>query len=486
MNAQQLYLQRRAPALWTAIKNKNLWFVRSTEIYNPATKGHLVTFSREQYINMPDVLNKKEIFEIPERALFNQSINVLVTPFGIGNVWDCRRYIFVAPMLEFVGELVGGVPQDFLTIGSHIYTSESYLLVPNTDVEKVKRDFPNLKSTIVGYNYPTRIFDLEGVRCLDELSIQGGPGETTPREAVEQLFDRISKEKDVDIWRFPNQYVPGRGLRPEIHPSNSSNGVFAKRTKRNGTQISVFKLLEPFVSPFVADSHSLETICGKINMMKSSLRNKNRTTETGRFISDLTVHEKPCDEIGNDYYAFQIMYNLKSFKATELDETDKYSPWARTYLTALYDKSLNILCYLEVLHKYKTVHPENLDYINSYLFPIDKPNNKLADVLIRLVNSAQFLPLKNLIFQISEHIASQCFMELELNYMGTVYPDLHTRFNQKMDEIIVSLHTEVERIKRRNLDLNDPEVKRKHNRAIIKATTKLTGGRRKLRSTRRK
>jgi len=493
MNAQQRHLANKAPELWAAINNKNLWLVRSTEIYNPMTMRELAYFSTEQYVNMHDILDKKAIFEIPQRALFNQSINLLVLPFTSSYIWDCRKYIFVAPMSEFVGELVGGTHQDFLTVGSHQYTAESYLLVPNDEVEKVHADFPNLKSTIVGYNYPKRLTGKETLSCTNEL-LHGEYNikEETPRLAVENLFDRISRTKGIDIWRYPQQYYNSKLRAPKQHPSNSGNNQWSFRVDKNGKSINIDECLIKFNPLFKADEFSLEKLCGHIQLMKNTLRIKNSTTNNGSFLSDLIETETDCDKIpialdkNYDIHAFKITRHLKEFKETQLDIVDKYSPIAKRYLSAIYTKSSNIICYLEVLHAYKKAHPQNLEYINSYLFAIDKPNNKLADVLLILVNKAEFQPLRNLIVKISNRINEDCAYELAHSYTDPEYLTLKAQFTTKINEIVNLLHIEVERIKSRNENLSDPVVKLKHNKNLIKARAKLTGGKKNRNNKTRK
>jgi hypothetical protein len=480
MNKQQLFLQRKAPGLWTAINNKNLWFVRSTEIYNPGTQKQLAFDSRERYVNMTSVLDRKEIFEIPERALFNQSINLLVLPFTGINTWDCRRYIFVAPMSEFVGELVGGTHQDYLTVGSHRYTEESYLLVPNDEVEKIKIDFPNLKSTIVGYNYPKTLLGEEGVKCLNKLKDGIDTGLETPRMAVENLFDKISKEKGINIWRFPKeeQYTEF-GLQPKIHPTNSGKNEWSFRVDDKGKRINIDSLLEQFHALFAADQFSLEVLCEKINKIKNDLR-RNVTTKSDNFISDYTDYTdeneaKSCERIQSNYtriYAFDITIWLESFE-TIFDDPYRFSSDAKRYLIAIYDKSSNIVNYLEILHKYKKVHPENIDYINSYVF--GKPNNKLVDILLSLLNKKEIQPLRKIIVSLSNAISGVC-LSFEPTYNTVEINDLVARFNTKMDQITELLHTEVEYLKKRNSTLKNPAIRKKVNNSVRRVQAQLKGG----------
>ena len=483
MDAQKRYLANKAPELWAAINNKNLWLVRSTEIYNPMTMGQLAKFSREQYVKMPDILDRKAIFEIPQRALFNQCINLLVLPFTGTDIWDCRKYVFVAPMSEFVGELVGGTHQDFLTVGSHVYTTESYLLVPNDEVEKVHADFPNLKSTIVGYNYPKRLSGKETLSCTMELSRgESNIKEETPRLAVENLFDRISREKGIDIWRFPEQYQNSKLRAPKQHPTNLGNNEWAVRVDKHGAQINVDSLLIKFNPLFKADGFSLEVICNKISSIKNALRKKNVTTNDGLFLSDIVETQPDCNDLpgrATGWYSIYVMViasQLKDFKESQLDEIDKYSESAREYLIAIYSKSFNIIFYLEILHAYKKNHPENVEYINSYLFGIDKPNNKLADILLLLVNKAEHQPLRRLFIRMSNHIFQNCTIMIEETFVDDVFLQLRKQFKRKIDSAVSQLHGSIEYIKQRNENLSDPEARRIHNQKLIKAMAKIKGG----------
>jgi hypothetical protein len=91
-----------------------------------------------------------------------------------------------------------------------------------------------------------------------------------------------------------------------------------------------------------------------------------------------------------------------------------------------------------------------------------------------LVNRPEFQPLRKLIVDISNTIWEDCVNLDDLN--EEIKKKDRALFNTKLSEATDMLNTDITRIKARNDNLSDPEVKRKHNANLIKAMAKLNGG----------
>ena len=410
-----------ARPLQDAIDNKNLWFVRSTQIYNPLTKDYLANYSREQYYNYADLFDYKKIFDIPEKAGFNQSINFLVIPFTIANNWECRKYIFVAPVSEFQGELWTGNLRDFLTIGPHTYTEESYLLVPQNELEQVKKDFPKLRSQIKGYNYPPQLEGLETEKCFERVS-RGLGDYTTPRQAVNNLLDEIQREKGYEIWRLD----PNVEAASVTSPPNDAVGKFKllKPDRSDADVDGLLKLLNKESTQVSApDGSHLEQLTKKlhiaINKIKTNPVNNSDVSTPAKptppaepappakysreqayssfgtakpapppppaFISDIEVFpttKEECDKVfaarSVDIYYYCKTLNHEISLISVNNNVKKI-------LLSIYDKSINMILYLEILHTFKKLYRHLVkELIDEFKHTYTNPSKNV--VTVSLVN----------------------------------------------------------------------------------------------------
>lgn len=389
MNSAERYLKKNSKELYDAIMNKNLWFVRSTEIYNEGLSDNLKN-GYECYFDMDRINDRNDIFSIPSKPLFNQSVNLMVLPFTSQNVWDCKKYVFVSPMKEYIGELIGGVHQDYLTMGKHKFSRESYLLVPKNEFDKVTRDFKtngNLQSTIIGYNYNPKLLGELGVDCLDQLKSEElirpsipAPSESplinienskTPREAVNNLFLYLRNVKGINVYMpSPDYEYKNKTLVPKIRPSSDENDEYSLRLNNVNKSINVDNLLSQYGFPEIADGNVFEKMCDTISLLKTQLRtiHKLDTAKTNyNFISNIIINSNcfewrgQCTGEGNICYAwdvFSVIYNIlprkESYNKTDLKLTpsDRYTKSTMKYLNSIVTKSTNMILYFELLYYY--------------------------------------------------------------------------------------------------------------------------------------
>lgn len=458
MTKNEKYIFEKSPELYTAIKNRNLWFVRSVSI-SMDDKSSFAKYGKEEYVDMKNVLDYNNILSIPERPLFNQSINALVIPFTGENVWDCRPYIFVAPMYEYIGELVGGTQQDYLTIGTHTYSKESYLLVPNKDVDMLTKLLkPKLKSTIVGYNFPKHILGHEGNGCLSNLKNLSA-GDETPRMAVEKLFDAIESEKGYDIWRLKKDLqLEGDSNVPKVKPSTSEINAYSIRINKKGDGINVDKILAAFNPLFEADGLSIEKLSKYIHdtlkmiMLKPTSTDK---TDTSQFLYDYLSTIDPEEEFKGNTCAkladsnlftlngFNMLSDYEQQLSTVTPTSAKYNDFSINYLTTIYNKSIQLMLLLEVIHMFKiqyitdTVAIQKLNkLIKTKLF--DK--NKFSSILHNIYNEEKdaFTTIKT----ITTIIADICYIYDEVDDDKIKEFDTNIKsFNEILDDAVKKLHT---------------------------------------------
>ena len=228
------------------IVNKNLWFVHSIDTLDNV---NLKNEGRELYFNYSDFLDTKNLMSVPSRIEFNHSIGHLVRPFSARDIWDCHKYMFIAPMIEFMGELLGGNIGDYITVGNHKYSSESYLLVPNKELKSIQTNLPELKSTIVGYDYPEELINNKtkdqkrGIDCSNALKkILRNSNKTPPRQAVNDLFLKL-REDGIDVYmrderlQYANEctYEPRRGsFEPDVEDRPLKNILWDSDSLKNG------------------------------------------------------------------------------------------------------------------------------------------------------------------------------------------------------------------------------------------------------------
>ena len=233
-----------------AIDDKHLWLVHAVEKLSPS----LAIDGVESYDNYDELIDRTKFTKVP-RPLFNHAINTLVLPFSEYNIWDCHKYIFVAPMSEYKNEIYLGNSLDITTIANHKYTNESYLLVPNDEVNDTIRDYkPNLQSKIIGYDFPDVLknkiipnFPLTGQQCREGLAKldssgyreqKNGKPYVAPRKAVQDLLYKISEESKgaINIWQIQNSIDYNQpGYVPHIY-DNSSDFKFRYDEKEGVSQ----------------------------------------------------------------------------------------------------------------------------------------------------------------------------------------------------------------------------------------------------------
>ena len=401
------YIKLNSKNLLEAIENKNLWFVHSTEIYHPTSKYDLANYSIYSFINLEEVLDVKNILEIPTRPAFNQSINSLVFPFTDQNIWDCRKYIFVAPMAEFIGELYMGTQQDYLTLQPHVYTKESFLLVPLNEVEQVKKDFPELKSTIVGYHYPEALKDLEGgtlegYKCGSALENINNKKDVveTPRYAVKLLFDDIElKNPKIDIWRVKEELQwPNNNARPPLQASTKNVTNFSVRVDKYNNEYNIDHMLEKFAPLVIADNTDLEVLGNRMfNSLNKLFRNINSADQL-YFLSDNFMFSRDgCRKAYGSkggiraIQMLKLAYALQDDASKQIDRKEqryfKYSIEKRTYLHSIVAKVVNVVQYMEIVNHYKQMYANTRDY---RLFNNLEDSGKVTDILRRLTTDNRY------------------------------------------------------------------------------------------------
>lgn len=463
------YLKANAPNLYKAIINKNLWFVRSTEIESTDTViRNLAEESKEEYFSIDDVINLEKITFFPKKPFFNQSINLLVLPFAPEYVWDCRKYIFVAPVSEFIGELIMGTHQDYLTMGSHIYTEESYLLVPNDDVERIRMKYPRLRSTIVGYDYPVALSGKEGFDCIQRLKPE--IDHTTPRQAVEELFDRIEREKGIEIWRAKNQTEKPNSIKPIIHGSNSGDNEFSYRVNSAGKRINIDTLLKEFRPLRVADGNSYEATGDRAYNMIYDMKTPNKYTgELSKFSlyqyvlrNEDSFSEAPVNSFYEYYTSLKIAreneFNLPLNMCKEV---------VVRYNQSLYNKLFNLPIYYDILFNYRLSHPENNDILDKYL---DKFSHTNGDLLSPILLSLQSVEgFQNIILTRNNYIEQYelVFVNLTGDDDEDIYKAHRTAYLESFDNVNRALHEKINALKAVNGGRKS-RVSRKNRKTIKK------------------
>jgi hypothetical protein len=419
------YIQSVSEDFYNSIAEKKLWFVRSLDIYNPQTVDNLANHSIERYFNLEHVLNPNMIFEIPERLGFNQAINNLVLPFTGTNIWDCRPYVFVAPMSEFVGELYGGTQQDYLTIGAgHTYTEESFLLVPESEVEKIKASFPGLRATVVGYKYPKdALYGKEGVSCfnaLHELKSLNGTIETS-RLAVNKLL------KSVGAWTLPEelQYLSHAVHNiPVTLASNSTKSEYSIRyNMTKGDKHNVNVMLSTYSDLSMADNTPLETITKYVKYFKTNYLNK--------YNKDAIL----LIDIGNKIECISDIYPMNftrlNFAANSIlndpNFLSKYNQTVQNFLTIVINKIINIPYMIEILY--------------TIIKSVDQPlKDKLINAMLKrdewlqiaLLNTMQAHPeLKRAGDILIKHFHMKC-IEWEDDDEEAKYPEITTNYDNAL------------------------------------------------------
>jgi len=455
-NTKYIKFKSKSEKLLKAIENKNLWFVHSTEIYNPQTMANLANHSRYSFIKLKDVLNRKNILEIPTRPALNQSINSLVWPFSLKNIWDCRKYIFVAPMSEFIGELYMGTQQDYLTLQPHVYTKESFLLVPYDEVKQVEQNFPKLKSQIVGYHYPPELKDKTGEECYNALKTITNKKDNieTPRYAVELLFDELEKRLGIDIWRVDREYQWPHNqrdwpdARSDFRPSTTTEiedarpkpwsstafieDGYSYRVDKNNTPHNIDDMLDKFEPLIVADATKLELLGKLLNDSLNRIFRNIKSAKPIYFLSENFINKIFNNELywvdkSSEFsptrkccfcynaYAMNMPEGILALKVLEYADAIgadaskqitrknkqyfKYNPEKRNYLRSIVDKAYNIVQYMEILNNYKNIYArrtEDFDKITNIFKNIEKDGGDVTEILRRLTINEEYRILPSL------------------------------------------------------------------------------------------
>ena len=269
MNPQENYLSYTNPRLYDAIQNKHLWFVHSINLRNPIEEvvGPMKKYGRESY-GKENEYKKAYFLRLEPRPIIHHAINYFVTPFLSQYIWDCRPYVFVAPLSEFIGELYVGNDQDFLTFGPHTYSSESFLIVPESERKQIKKEFPGIQSTILGYNYNETLREQERQNCQERIGAlapiypSSVAESETAREAVNNLFALLRQRRGINTWKFPNVYQyesKNEHKKPRGAISLNSRNNIGIRSNKKGRFHDVNRLLADSFKQIQADDAFLIT-----------------------------------------------------------------------------------------------------------------------------------------------------------------------------------------------------------------------------------
>ena len=393
--------------LYNAIVNKNLWFVHSIDTLDIE---NLINDGRELYFNLSDFLDSRNLLLFPQRIEFNNSIGHFVQPFSIENNWDCRKYIFVAPMIEYIGELLVGNIQDYITVGNHKYSKESYLLVPNNELSDIQKKLPNLESTIIGYDYPEEFWNKEtgwhkqGSQCFNELKklLRSSKKKTPPREAVINLFHELRENKDIDVYTVDEdmQYANSTTYEPIIRASDrdyiddeQTDLKWGKLRDKSGNLHNINIMLNSLYPIEIPDSSSFHDLVLLINQIKKYVTDPKKLIKAKILSSDdheiidpnewldAEGPEKLCSGLSpsNPNPIYKILYKLINYRLDVSSRSDYLSKLSLRLLNKVEDKIYNLIIFCEIMKMLFTLHPDIIDYGDNLIKYMEN-NEELSDI----------------------------------------------------------------------------------------------------------
>jgi hypothetical protein len=451
-----------------AIDAKHLWLVHAVENLHPSLATGV-----ESYYNYDELIDRTKVTTF-YRPLFNHAINTLVLPFSERNIWDCHKYIFVAPMSEYKNEIYLGNSLDITTIAYHKYTNESYLLVPNDEVDETKRKYkPGLQSQIIGYDFPDVLrnrfmqdLPLYGKQCWDALGQLDSSGYGTdthgkpyvaPRKAVKDLLYKISEENEgaINIWQIQNSidytqsgYVP--------HIFNTSSDFKYRYDEKEGLsqyvhrQFNIDQLLENeglwVLYPDSTDIQKLKDEYDKYeNMYNENGNNYLYSIKNYQNVHDLYTIMKDIP-VFKIHILIKKLWDYKKIKQ-EAHNIYKLDDYHARIIDKLITKFKRYLVFNEFLYAYRDKYAksqtiENLKknalLIMNYLYYIDNKrfniNKKFFDLYTAFANYEYTQDPKN---KVSEQYIQDAGKSLSAQY------DL---FIRNLDKLIDKIHSEIKKM----------------------------------------
>jgi hypothetical protein len=410
LSPNELYIYEKSPTLYEAIKNKNLWLVRSFTGFNKDEKNtSMYKNGSDNDGDLDNFLNINKSLNITNKPVLNHSINTLVIPFSQSNNWECGKYILVSPMSEYIGELIGGTQKDYITIGNHKFTSETYFLVPNDELNYIKTNFTKLQAQIIGYDYPNELSNKTQQECMSKVKqIYSAKKFITPRIAVENLLTKISQDLGYDIWRINQELLSTIYDDTKVQSNNYKNNPYSIRLDKKGIKINIDEMLDKFATVFDPDTHSLvvnilniQTIKRKIilndvsNCKDKNTFNNEKKNDCNRFICEFDNLIDQCEILNVLYqdsskcFCLEIarnnisinrdLYNLEEGnddynKKSITSKSIKYNDTTIKFLESIVNKSYTLGIYLEILFMLKNKYDN--EELNNFLTKYLKSNDE--------------------------------------------------------------------------------------------------------------
>jgi hypothetical protein len=373
-----------------AIENKNLWFVHSIDsLYQFNGTGQSVPieslskYGTESYFDFTEMFIRGNT-SVPSKIELHHFINGLVLPFSDNDIWDCYKYVFVAPMKEFIGELYMGKSFDYATLQPHKYSRESFLLVPNDEVDKIKRDFPGLLSNVKGYNYPQLLSDESGnpnrgKECFNALRTLEDNGDyETPRMAVEKLFDELEEKLHVKIWRLKEEDIFEKEKINVPRVINESKPP--KRINNNsGKEYDIDKMLIKIGNKETGkpSEGDFRKIIKRINELRSTLKIGNDGSLGKKLKDKINQTTDAIQENCNEFYEIptqlsletfrlikSIKHNLVSYFGDNNKSLFRFSNFHKRIIYNTIDTAAYLLLIYEILNNYKRMYPTTTSFID--------------------------------------------------------------------------------------------------------------------------